>query len=96
MTPIFPTVKLLNLGGEKLTPKVLDHYLHHDLVMLQLLWYVFADLLILEYLDHHQKLITSSLYHLGPLHKISSQSTHNFVSNVLYKQTDRRTDKPKT
>ena len=25
------------LGGERLTPKVLDHYLHHDLVMLQLL-----------------------------------------------------------
>ena len=25
-------------GGERLTPKVLDHYLHHGLVMLQLLW----------------------------------------------------------
>ena len=26
------------LGGDRLTPKVLDHYLHHNLVMLQLLW----------------------------------------------------------
>ena len=33
-----PTVKVLGLGGERLTPKVLDHYLHHDLVMLPLLY----------------------------------------------------------
>ena len=35
-TPIVPTVIMLSLGGERLTPKVLDHYLHHDLVMLQI------------------------------------------------------------
>ena len=101
ITPILPTVKMLSLGGERLIPpppppqkkkkkkkkKVLDHYLHHDLGMLPLLWCFFAHLLILEYPDHHQNLI-SSLYHPGPLHKISSQSVHNFLSNV-HRQTDR-------
>ena len=29
--------KMLSLSGERLTPKVLDHCLHHDLVMLPLL-----------------------------------------------------------
>ena len=56
-----------------------------------LLWWIFAHLLILEYPDHHQNLISSSLYYPGPLHKISSQSVHNFLSNVV--QTDRQTDK---
>ena len=36
-TPILSTVKMLSLAGERLTPKVLDRYLHHDLVMLPLL-----------------------------------------------------------
>ena len=31
----------------------------------------FAHLLILEYSDHHQNLIRSSLYYPGPLRKIS-------------------------
>ena len=53
----------------------------------------FAHLLILEYPDHHQNLISSLLYYPGPLHKISSQSVHNFLSNV-HKQTDKQTDKP--
>ena len=30
-----------SLGGERLTPEVLDHYLHHDLGMLPLLWCIF-------------------------------------------------------
>ena len=30
----------------------------------------FAHLFIIEDLNHHQNLINSSLYHLGPLHKI--------------------------
>ena len=29
----------------------------------------------------------------GPLHKISSQSVHNFLSNVVHRQTNRQTDK---
>ena len=34
---IITNEKMLCLGGERRTPKVLDHYLYHDLVMLQLL-----------------------------------------------------------
>ena len=89
---------MLSLGGERLPPtkkkkKVLDHYLHHGLGMLPLLWCFFAHLLILEYPDHHQNLISSSLYYPGPLHKISFQSVHNFLSNVVHRQTNRQTDK---
>ena len=40
ISPILPTIKMLGLGGERLTPKVLEHYLHHNLVMLHLLWCV--------------------------------------------------------
>ena len=53
-----------------------------------------AHLLILEYPDHHQKLVSSSLYYPWPLHKISSQSVHNFVSNVVHnKQTNKQTNR---
>ena len=103
ITPILPTVKLLSLGGERLPPpppptlppppppkKGLDHYLHHDLGMPPLLWCFFAHLLILEYPDHHQTLTSSSLYYPGPLHKISSQSVYNFVTNVVHRQTDKQ------
>ena len=103
ITLILPTVKMLSLGCERLpTPlkkkkkkkkKVLDHYLHHDLGMLPLLRCFFAHLLILQYPDHHQNLISSSLYYSGPVHKISSQSVHNFLSNVVHRQTDKQTDR---
>ena len=98
ITLILPTVKMLSLGCERLpTPlkkkkRVLDHYLHHDLGMLPLLRCFFAHLLILQYPDHHQNLISSSLYYSGPVHKISSQSVHNFLSNVVHRQTDRQTN----
>ena len=49
----------------------------------------FAHLLILEYPDYHQNLISSLLYYPGPLHKISSQSVHNVLSNVVHRQTNR-------
>ena len=55
--------------------------------------FFFAHLLILEYPDHHQNLISSSLYYPGPLHKISSQSVHNILSNVVHRRTDRQTDR---
>ena len=103
ITPILFTVKMLSLSCERLpTPlkkkkkkkkKVLDHYLHHDLGMLPLLRCFFAHLLILQYPDHHQNLISSYLYYSGPVHKISSQSVHNFLSNVVHRQTDRQTDR---
>ena len=51
----------------------------------------FAHLLILQYPDHHQNLISSYLYYSGPVHKISSQSVHNFLSNVVHRQTNRQT-----
>ena len=54
---------------------------------------VFAHLLTLQYSDHHQNLISSSLYYSGPLHKISSQSGHNFLSNLVHRQINRQTDK---
>ena len=101
ITLILPTVKMLSLGCERRpTPlkkkkkkkMVLDHYLHHDLGMLPLLRCFFAHLLILQYPDHHQNLISSSLYYSGPVHKISSQSVHNFLSNVVHRQTDRQTN----
>ena len=78
-----------------LKKKVLDHYLHHDLGMLPLLWCFFAHLLILQYPDHHQNLLSYSLYYSGPLHKISSQSAHNFLSNVVHRQTDKLTNATK-
>ena len=89
---------MLSFGCERLpTPlkkkkkkkKVLDHYLHHDLGMLPLIRCFFAHLLILQYPDHHQNLISSSLYYSGPVHKISSQSVHNFLSNVVHRQTNK-------
>ena len=83
---------MLSLGGERLTPKVLNHYVHPDLGMQQLLWCFFVHLLTVEYPDHHQSLINSLLYYLGPLRKISSQSVHNFQSNVVQRQTDRQTN----
>ena len=103
ITLILPTVKMLSLGCERLpTPvkkkkkkkkKVLDHYLHHDLGVLPLLRCFFAHLLILQYPDHHQNLISSSLYYSGPVHKISSQSVYNFLSNVFHRQTSKQTNK---
>ena len=100
ITLILPTVKMLSLGCERLpTPlkkkkkkKVLGHYLHHDLGVLPLLCCFFAHLLILQYPDHHQNLISSSLYYSGPVHKISSQPVHNFLSNVVHRQTNKQTN----
>ena len=77
---------------KKKKKKVLDHYLHHDMGMLPLLRCFFAHLLILQYPDHHQNLISSSLYYSRPVHKISSQSVHNFLSNVVHRQTNRQTN----
>ena len=103
ITPILPTVKMLSLGCKRLsTPlkkkkkkkkkKVLGHCFHHDLGMLPLLRCIFAHLLILQYPDNHQNLISSSLYYSGTVHKISSQSVHNFLSNVVHRQTNKQTN----
>ena len=47
----------------------------------------------LQYPDHHQNLISPSLYYSGPVRKISSQSVRNFLSNVVHRQTNKQTDK---
>ena len=52
-----------------------------------------ANLLILEYSDHHQNVISSSVYYPGPLHKISLQSVHNLLNNVVHRQTARQPDR---
>ena len=78
---------------KKKKKNVLDHYLHDDLGMLPLLRCFFAHLLILQYPDHYQNSISSSLYYSGPVHKISSQSVHNFLSNVVHRQTNKQTNR---
>ena len=89
ITPIFPNVIMLSLGGERLPPEDLDHYLHHYATTIMV---CFAHLLILEYPDHHQNLFSSSLYYPKTLHEISSQSGYNFLSNVVHKQTNKQTN----
>ena len=99
-----PTVNMLSLGGERLPappppqkkkkkksfgslPAPRCGYATAIMVF-------FAHLLILEYSDQHQNVISSSLYYPGPLHKISLQSVLNFLSNVVHRQTSKQTDKP--
>ena len=40
-----------------------------------------------------KNLISSYLYYSGPVHKISSQSVHNFLSNVVHRQTNKQTNR---
>ena len=56
---------------------------------------VFAHLFIVEDPDHRQNLISTLLSHPRPTHKISLQFIHNFLSHVVYKQTDGQTDIPR-
>ena len=93
ITPILPNVKLLSPGGERLrfwinTYTTIWLCYCYDSVF-------FAHLLILEYQEHRQNLISSSFDCLGPLHKISSQSVHNVLSNVVHRQTNRQTNATK-
>ena len=102
ITLILPTVKMLSLGCERLpTPskKKKKKKKRSRSLPARRSGYVtaitvfFAHLLILQYPDHHQNLISSSLYYSGPAHKISSQSVHNFLSNVVHRQTNKQTDR---
>ena len=95
--------KMLSLG-ERLPPppqkkrkKKEDHYLHHDLGMLPLLWWVvfcfcFCSFTHFRIPRSPPNFNSSSLYYSGPLHKMSSQSVHNFLSNVVHRQTDKQTN----
>ena len=103
ITLILPTVKMLSLGCERLpTPlkKKKKKKKRFWIITCTTIWVCyhyygvfFAHLLILQYPDHHQNLISSSLYYSGPVHKISSQSVHNFLSNVVHRQTDKQTNR---
>ena len=55
---------------------------------------VFAHLFIVEDPDSHPNLIITCtlLSHPRPIHKILLLFIHNFLNNVVYKQTDGQTD----
>ena len=100
ITPILPTVNMLSLSGERLLPPPPPTPSKTNFGSLPaprsgyattIMVVFFAHLLILEYPGHHQNLLRSSLYYPGPLHKISSQSVHNFLSNVVHRQTNKQT-----
>ena len=104
ITLILPTVKMLSLGCETHPPKKKKKKRKKKKKLGSLpaprpgyattiTVCFFAHLLILQYKDHHQNLISSSLYYSGPVHKISSQSVHNFLSNLVHRQTNRQTDR---
>ena len=103
ITPIFPTVKMLSLGGERPPPLPPAPKKKRSFGSLPAppsgyattIMVFFAHFLILEYPDYHQNLIISLLYYPGPLDKMSSQSVHNLLSNVVLRQTNRQTDKPR-
>ena len=107
ITPILSTVKMLSLGCERLpTPlkkkKKKKKKKRFWIITFTTIWVCyhyysvfFSHLLILQYPDYHQNLISSYLYYSGPVHKISSQSVHNFLSNVVHRQTDRQTNATK-
>ena len=109
ITPILqlPTVKMLSLGGERLplppNPYPQPPTLQKWIITCTTIWVCyhyyggvfFAHLLVLEYSDHHQNLISSSLYYPGSLHKITLQFVHYFVSNVVHRQTNRQTNATK-
>ena len=101
---ILPTVKMLSLGCERLpTPlkkKKKKKKKRFWIITFTTIWVCYhycgvflLILLILQYPDHHQNLISSSLYYSGPVRKISSQSVHNFLSNVVHRQTNKQTDR---
>ena len=106
ITPILPTVKMLSLGGERLLPPQKKNQNKNKTKQKSFeslpvprcgyattIMVFFAHLLILEYPDNQQNLISSSLYYPGSLHKISSQSVHNVLSNVVHRQTNQRYQK---
>ena len=97
---------MLSLGGERPPPPppIPPHYPPKQkfwIITCTTIWVCyhyygvfFAHLPILEYPDHHQNLISSSLYYPGPLHKLSSKSIHNLLSNV-HRQTKWQTNTTK-
>ena len=99
------TVKILRLGGERLThphnqkkKNVLDHYLHHNLVMLLPLWCFFGSFILLIYSS--QKVPTSLKFyralHILVLHmhrKFDVDSIDSFWD--MEEQSTRRKERKK-
>ena len=83
---------MVKARGERLTPKVLAHYLDHYLIMLQLLW--------LCSFTHLRRPRPLPKFHQffdvppkTPPQNFITICSLNFLSNVVQKQTDRQVDK---
>ena len=79
---------MLGLGGGRMTTKVLDHYLHHNLVMPLLLCFFSFSFTHLRNLDHHHNLISSSWFCPGQFHP------NPFLSFWVMLPTNKQTDEP--
>ena len=89
ITPIFPKCNNVEPWWWKANPKGVGSLHATTIMVLFLLIHSSQNTQITT-----KNLISSSLYYPGPLHKILSQSVHNFLSNVVHRQTNRQTDKP--
>ena len=96
ITLIWPTVKMLSLVVKDYRPPPPPPFKRKKTYF----WIItctyhyygsFWSFVHLKYPDHHQNLISFSLYYPGPLHKISFQSVHTFWSNV-HRQTNKQTN----
>ena len=99
ITPILPTVKMLSLGGERLhpppppTPKKKKFWIITCTTIWVRYHYYRGFFCSFTHLriprsPPIQNLISSSLYYPGPRPKISFQSVHNCLNNVVHKQTN--------
>ena len=92
ITTIFLNVIMLSLGGQRLNPNVLEYYLHHDQGMLPLLWCFFCSLTHLRIPWAPSKFNQFFIALSRTSRKMSSQPVHNFLSNVVHRQTDKQTN----
>ena len=80
-------------NSQGVTPKLLDHYLHLDQDMLQPLW-CFLFIYSSKKTKITIKMLCSSFYHPGTLHKISLQSVRNCFEQCCLRsnKTDKQTN----
>ena len=94
---------MLSLGGERLPPlptkKKKKEFWNITCTTIWVCYHYyrvfFCSFTHLRIPDHHQNVISSSLHYPGPHPKISSQSVHNSLSNIVHKQTNRQTSTTK-
>ena len=84
-----PNVKMLSLGGERLTKKGFCIITCTTIWLCYRYYGVFCSFTHLRIPRSPPKFtyISSSLYYPGPLHKISLQYVHNLLRNVVHRQT---------